>query len=132
MCMFEPFISKGFADEVERKQPKTDDEFCAVVIDFFNNPAVEVINVAAEGDVYFDVNFPYRTAQDADQVDYDILSALGLIHKVSTPFTDFSIEDTTWSMAATYHHLTRLGLAFARACKMAPEGKPPLITERYR
>ena len=125
--LIQPRFIKAFAGEVERARPQTDDDFCAVVIDYFDTPVVEMVHVAAEGDDYFDVNFPYRMAQDADEVDYDILSALGLIQKVSTPFVDFSNEDTTWSMTATYYHLTRLGLAFARACKMAPEGEPPSI-----
>ena len=117
----QPHFSEAFANEVDRHRPHTDDEFCTVVIQFFNNPAVEMVHVAAEGQDYFDVNFPYKMAQDTDEVDYDILSALGLIGKVSTPFIDFSSANNIWSMTATYYHLTRLGFAFARACKMAPE-----------
>jgi hypothetical protein len=103
--------------------PEDDDAMADCIIESFDNSAVLVIHSSFESDSgYSDVVFPYETAKDDDDVDYSILLSLGLINRVSTDFIDFSRGSTKWSISVIYYHLTSLGNAFARACKMRPHG----------
>lgn len=114
-------FQKGFAQQLGKAKPKDNDEFGDCIVEHMNTYAVQVLHVAFDRDEYADIGFPYPTAQDKDELDLAILESLGLISKVSTPFLEYTVGDLNWEMTATYFHLRRLGLAFARACKMFPE-----------
>jgi Abortive infection alpha len=86
------------------------------LIEYFKLPGVAPVYCAIGKtgvDGYLDLDFsePY---QDAREVDFSILEALGLLRRVETD----EIHKNGWFVSAIYYHLTSLGYHFAIECRL--------------
>ena len=108
-------IRRAIERAVLKLRERNDDEFCELIVAYFNHPNIEIVHASAENmqtHDYFDISMDYSVYDDDDEVDYTILEAVGLIRRVETDFFDVG----EWSLSVIYYHLTDLGFHFSVAC----------------
>jgi hypothetical protein len=87
-----------------------------------NNPGVVgVFGAVSEqypfGLGLYDIFVNHSPYKDDDEIDYEILEAIGLIRRVNTGGFDIN----GWTVHLIYYHLTTLGFYFTKACRIIGE-----------
>jgi hypothetical protein len=110
----------------QTREELTPDDINEVLRAALNHAGVDPVYISFEDKVKkesYDVETEWSNFKDADEVDYSILDAVGLIRRV-----DAYLKIGEWEFDIIYYHLTELGQHFAVSCGVVLESPKPAST----
>jgi hypothetical protein len=106
--------------------PKTEDDLQNFLIEAFDIWCISICEISLHSSAakrYIPVSPNYAVYHHTEQVDHEILQALGILTKITAESVDCDYAgEHEWSLDVAFYRITSLGLHFVEACKMQPEG----------